>query len=79
LGILKQKEDQGKEGDFEKEAGTALLIQAEMEALQQRSKIESKVHAKALIGKKDVKSEVSDLLVQEWEKTANYASELVKH
>lgn len=45
-----------------------------MEELQQRSKIESKIHAKAIAGKKDDNKEVTEMLQQEWDKTAQLAS-----
>ena len=50
-----------------------------MEELQSRSKIESKVNAKAVAGKKDDNREVGELLMQEWDKTAKFAQELINH
>ncbi len=48
-----------------------------MEELDKKSKVESKVLAKAQAGKKDDNREVNELLMQEWERTAKNAAELI--
>ena len=76
LQILKQKQDQERIETGQVESNAA-AIEAEMEELQKRSKMESKAVAKQQKEDADQKA-FNEVLNQEWEKTAKSASELIK-
>ena len=91
LAILRQKDEQAQEElttaaknqDEKNEVAAAAdirakEIQAEMEELNQKSKMESKVSAKVSAGKLNDNREVNDQLMKEWEKTAKSAGALIK-
>ena len=91
LAILRQKDEQAvdeqtaaakNQGEKNEAAAVADIkakeIQAEMEELNNKSKMEGKVSAKVSAGKINDNREVNDQLLKEWEKTAKSAGALIK-